>query len=231
MDKATTTSVIEYLLSIREFCYALNHRAFSEEPTLEFLDVLLSNKTYDRLLLSGTDSKALENLREYLISYASQDREQLLSDLRDDYTYFFIGPRKLPAPPWESVYTTGKDVLFQKETIDVRNAYRVEGYLPADYPKVADDHIAIEASFVQKLAEKSKVAFVSGDAVECLRLLDAQKSFLDLHLSRWLPVFAKRLQENSRLRRFYPDMATHFSEFVVWDMKTIDELTEYLHDG
>jgi len=228
MDESTKTSALEYTLLSREFCYTLFQRLFAEEPSFEFLEVLFSQETEDQLAIFGKDCGALDTLSAFFGSLKAQDREQLLSDLNGEYVALFIGPGKLAALPWESINVTGKALLFQKETLDVRNAYRAEGFLPAGYPSVADDHIAIEASFMQKLAGKSVKAFLSDDFEECLRLLDVQKDFLEKHLACWLPKYAKDLNRLNRPHEFYPVAAACFSEFVVWDMQLIDDLHQYL---
>jgi len=227
MDEATKASVVEYTLVSREFCYTLFQRVFAEEPSKELFEVLFSQETEDQLAILGKDCEALNALSELFSSLKAQNHEQLVSDLGCEYVRLFIGPGNLSVPPWESIHITGKQLMFQKETLDVRNAYRVEGFLPVGYPSVADDHIAIEASFMQKLAEKSVKAFLSNDLEECIRLLDVQKNFLERHLSRWLPKYSRQLSELNRPHALYPVTAVCFNEFVIWDMQLIDELKEH----
>ncbi|MEI3231097.1 MAG: molecular chaperone TorD family protein, partial [Gordonibacter pamelaeae] len=53
-----------------------------------------------------------------------------LGQLRSVYTKLFIGPAKLPAPPWESVYATGgRPLLFQESTLAVRRRLLPPGRL------------------------------------------------------------------------------------------------------
>jgi len=228
MGESTNKPALEYTLVSREFCYTLFQRLFAEEPSTVLLEVLFSEETEAQLAILGKDCEALDMLSELFCSLKTQNHKQLLSDLNGEYVALFIGPGNLPALPWESIQVTGKHMLFQKETLDVRNAYRVEGFLPSGYPSVADDHIAIEASFMQKLAGKSVKAFQSDDIVECLRLLGVQKDFLEKHLTRWLPNYAKQLSELNRRQALYPVAATCFSEFILWDMQLIDDLRQYL---
>lgn len=44
--------------------------------------------------------------------------------LRESYNRFFVGPYKLPAPAWGSVYTDPEGVLFGNETLAVRQWMR-----------------------------------------------------------------------------------------------------------
>ena len=86
----------------------------------------------------------------------------------------------------------------------------------------------LKRSSQEKLAEKSVKAFLSDDIEECLRLLGAQKGFLETHLACWLPKYSGRLNELNRPHELYPVAAACFNEFVVWDMQLIDELKEHL---
>ena len=228
MDESTKNSALEYTLVSREFCYTLFQRLFAEEPSIELFEVLFSQETEGQLAILGKDCGALETLCELFGSLKTHDCGQLANDLGSEYVRLFIGPGNLSVPPWESIHVTGKQLIFQKETLDVRNAYRAEGFLPVGYPSVADDHIAIEASFMQKLAGKSVKAYQSDDLEECLRLLDVQKDFLEKHLARWLPKYSKSLGELNRRHELYPVAAACFSEYAVWDMQLIDELKEHL---
>lgn len=60
----------------------------------------------------------------------------------------FIGPRELPAPPWESSYLNEDKLLFQEETLQVRMSYLKYNFIPKNYPHEADDHIALELDFM-----------------------------------------------------------------------------------
>ena len=93
--------------------------------------------------------------------------------------------------PWESAYTNSKRLLFQAETLDVRNAYRAFGYLPECYPRVADDHIALECAFMAVLARKS-LEVQDDEELACLEA--GQRAFLQDHFLRWIGDYARDLR-------------------------------------
>lgn len=47
-----------------------------------------------------------------------------LQPVHEDFNRFFVGPYKLPAPPWGSVYTDPESVIFGNETLAVRQWMR-----------------------------------------------------------------------------------------------------------
>lgn len=47
-----------------------------------------------------------------------------LDEIHAAYNRFFVGPYKLPAPPWGSVYTDPESVIFGNETLAVRQWMR-----------------------------------------------------------------------------------------------------------
>ena len=66
--------------------------------------------------------------------------------LKSDFSRLFIGPFKLLAPPYGSIYLDGNSCLMGASTMEVRQLYRNEGLNPVI--KEAPDHIAIELEFM-----------------------------------------------------------------------------------
>lgn len=194
----------EVLLSNRQFLYTFIGRAFVSEPDDDLLATVLNSHTEKECALLDDDKGEGERLWNALVAATSKtDRERLCGE----YTKLFVGPTKLPAPPWESVYVNGEPLIFQESTLAVRQAYRSAGFQAARYPHEADDHVAIELDFMAQLSAKTCSAQANGDA-GCMReLLERQAAFLDEHLLKWIDVFAKRLTEYDKVGEFYPTFA------------------------
>jgi len=75
--------------------------------------------------------------------------------------------------------------------LDVRNAYREQGLLPAKYPHVADDHIALELGFMAALSERARIAVNEGDTSLAHVALEASRQFLEEHLLTWIDAYAR----------------------------------------
>ncbi len=209
------TEGVEYLLDVRTVVYGIFHRLLGEEPSEESLGILDLPETGEALLfaLDGREGarEALDRLRDHAP----------LEELANDYTRLFIGPNALPAAPWESVYVNDERMIFQESTLDVRQTYLNEGLLPAEYPHVADDHIAIELDFMMKLNQR-----LSADGIDsraALRNLKSQRSFLDKHLGKWVTAYAECMAKEGR-SPFYADVTHLTSEFVACDSDILKEL-------
>ena len=76
-----------------------------------------------------------------------------------------------------------------------------------------EDHIATELSFMAYLCDKAGEAFNSGNKKEAKRYVQAQKDFLELHLSKWVPTLVKDIMDASR-SPFYKGIAALTNEFI-----------------
>ena len=178
-------------LANRSFVYTYLWRAFAADPDEALLTAVASDQALEECaILAGEESRAAQEQRALASTASAPDA---LEALKSDYTRLFIGPGKLPAPPWESVYVTGEDLLFQPSTLEVRDAYRKAGYQATGYPHEADDHLATELGFMEALAKDSQAAYEAGDSEKLQLLLSQQTMFLAQHLNAWLPKFVERL--------------------------------------
>jgi TorA maturation chaperone TorD len=221
----------ETLLLGRQFLYGLLHLLTGEEPSQERLSVVFSEATEEALALFGLDetpegTAALKELQTAATGFAHQP-DTMTEELRGIYTQLFIGPLDLKAPPWESVYQDGQRLIFTETTLAVRSAYRSEGFLPAQYPHVADDHISLELDFMQQLCIRSLEALHKADKQEYARLLKTQQGFLAGHLLRWVPRYAADLAEAAAAlagSSLYQAMAVLLHTFLAIDLRTLAEL-------
>jgi len=218
---------VAILLANRHYLYRLFQRIIGVEPQLEVLKVATSEHTKEALELlfqeeAGLFAKHFQLLEEIGAALATQP-EELLDKLKDEYTYLFIGPNKLPAPPWESVYLTKERVLFQESTLNVRRAYLKYSFLPANYPHEADDHLGLELDFMAILSQKAEEHFEKDQIEEMKAVLEDQKAFLQEHLLLWIDDFANDIQK-SKTQHFYPLMADLVRHFVKIDAQCVDEI-------
>lgn len=181
------------ILAARHYLYAAFQRLFGGKPTKEMLEVLDSELLMESCRLLKLE--APESLRKLLKSALQNDAA--ISSLQEEYTRLYIGPAKLPASPWESVYRSSESALFQRSTLAVRNAYRTQGFLPQEYPRVADDHISLEVGFLAALAQRALNALVSEDSSVCVTSLEASKDFLEQHLCTWISSYAQDLKKSA----------------------------------
>jgi TorA maturation chaperone TorD len=134
--------------------------------------------------------------------------EQELEDLLWEYTRLFIGPYKLPCPPWESVYTSGKRLMMQEAYDEVRGLYNEVG-LKIDHSDIKADHIGAELNFLAVLYNK-----ISNDHKKSPYYKDIAKRFLDEHLLKWVTQFTLDMEEAAG-SPLYKTLAHLTREFII----------------
>jgi TorA maturation chaperone TorD len=220
-------NVIQDVLQSRAYSYLLFQNLFGSEPTEKLLRTACGKETFNVLDVYAVDggspySSALSAAILALESLHGRTGEDI-ERLQSEYTKLYIGPLELRAPPWESIYVSKKMQLFDENTLNVRNFYRSQGFLPTEYPKVADDHIALECAFMARLGDRACTACSDGEYSVAKDTLDASCRFMKEHLLLWLPSYVADL-EKIKEAEFYPIMARLVMEYATVDYGIILEL-------
>ncbi len=150
------------------------------------------------------------------------ESEQELEDVLWEYTCLFIGPYKLPCPPWESVYTSPKGLMMQSAHDEVTEAYRNEG-VTVNSSEVMADHISMELNFLTLLLlrmveEPERRQHYVGSATR----------FIREHLQKWVPAFTRDLSQAADFT-FYKELARTTGETIAVIQSEI--LAASLSDG
>lgn len=213
----------------RAFVYQYLWRVFSDAPDETLIETTLGTAREQFELFFGADSPETEEFAALCVELqAALALDANASSLANDYTRLFIGPGKLPASPWESVYTCGEELVFQQSTLDVRAAYRAAGFTAAGYPHVPDDHIATELAFMAALCDEAKAFASSGDMPGAKVALGRQAMFLAEHLGCWASEFAQRLTNHlpKSASNFYAHAANLAAAVCKADATATAELLE-----
>ncbi|WP_338824993.1 Chaperone protein TorD [Moorella humiferrea] len=230
---AATREGIQILCEARALAYNLLRGAFIHEPSWEFLEWLIRQEVLSFLAFAADDpdiKKGVELFTGYLERYKAMpeaDRDEELAGLRGDYTRLFIGPERLPAPPWESAYVNDERLLFQEVTLKVRRIYLSYNFLPRNYRREADDHIGLELEFMYRLSAMAAERLDAGDLTGAARILRDQEEFLDGHLLAWVPPFAGDVMANAATD-FYRGMGSLLKGFVELDRRAVAEMLKAL---
>ncbi|MHC4462620.1 MAG: TorD/DmsD family molecular chaperone [Planctomycetota bacterium] len=140
-----------------------------------------------------------------------------LESLKVDYTRLFVGPFKLLAPPYGSVYLEDNRIMAES-TIDVGKWYEKE--VLNVLIKGPPDHIAMELEFMYYLAVRQIQATKEGNSQDIQLYQNKQKLFLCSHLARWLSKFTENVQKNAQTE-FYRKLAGLTETFVHKDAETL----------
>jgi TorA maturation chaperone TorD len=130
-----------------------------------------------------------------------------------EYARLFVGPRRVLAPPYGSVWLEEGRRVMGDSTLDALQAYRNAGLrLEADFTELPD-HVAVELEFLYYLTAAALAAEAAGRAEEAAGRRAAREAFLDRHLRRWAPPFCARIAEGTG-HPFYRHLADCLAAFV-----------------
>ena len=238
MDQQESISII---LAARTAIYRLLHAVFGGDPSAEMIRALHDGTLGQLASVLCEEGDALSCATAELANAAQQvadggdaalggsddaldGSDAALDELSAVYCRLFVGPGKVEADPWESVYNEGEAMLFQKSTLDVRRAYVAQGLIPQSYPHVADDHIGLELDFMGMLAERMEnTQLDKAGRSEFTNYLQASQEFLSAHLLPWVPKFRARI-EQARKSGIYHEAAAVLDEFLRTDAEILAEL-------
>ncbi len=114
--------------------------------------------------------------------------------LQFDYADLFVGPDRLKAAPWGSVYLAEEQTTFGDSTLAVRAFYRQHGMEIETGEQEPEDHIGLMFAFIAWVAEQG----LAMDASEPQQpAFCALRTFLEEHLLPWAPRLCELVQENA----------------------------------
>jgi TorA maturation chaperone TorD len=134
-----------------------------------------------------------------------------------DHTRLFIGPYKLMAPPYGSVYLED-GILMGNSTVSVEDFYRQEGMEVAD--QEVPDHITAELEFMYVLIGKEIEAIEAGDLDTANRYRQKQKSFMGMHLGAWIAEFTNMILVEA-YTEFYKTLGRITKQFISGDLELL----------
>jgi TorA maturation chaperone TorD len=137
--------------------------------------------------------------------------------LKVDFSRLFVGPFKLLAPPYGSVYLDGQRQIMGKSTLDAHNRYKEAGLEISKMFKDAPDHIAAELEFLYFLIFEQISAIENSDYASALEWLKRQRDFVQNHLGKWVSAFAKNIVEHAETD-FYRTLGKAVGQFVPEDL-------------
>lgn len=212
-------------LAARSLVYKMMHSVLGNEPSTELLDAAAGEAVNQAcsLFVAEEDSPYAVALAAWLKA-ADDAKRGDIDDLHSSYNRLFIGPHELCASPWESVYVNRERLLFQESTLHVRHAYAAQGFIPAKYPHVADDHISLEADFMARLGFRAAEAYEAGDIDTAKKALAASLDFLRGHLLKWISKYAEAMREGTSDSGFYCAAVNLLEQFATLDEVLIEEI-------
>ncbi len=218
---------LDAVLEARGFAYGLLVQAFLAEPSRSLIPSLAAMDAANLFPYAdqpGPIQQGVAELAAYL-SDAGNTTSEAYDRLLWDYTRMFIGPARLQAPPYESAYRTADRLLFQPETLSVREIYRGYGLMSARLGSEPDDHIGLELQFLCETCHMAAEMASADEMVGLDQVLRDQRHFLDEHLLPWAHRFASDIAASAETG-FYRAMGQLLSGYLAIDRQILDELLQ-----
>lgn len=213
-------NVIIDSLEYRVHTYHWLRQMYISEPPMEIIQELrMMAREYDE-----DDEITIEtDLIRFLKNLKDEDLRELEVELKAEFARLFLGPNKLLAPPFESVYLSPRRRLMGEETIKVREKYREMEMKTLEKGNIPDDHIGLELEFMYYLCYKALDSFKGEVDTKYIRKnIEMQNKFISQHLIKWVPLFCKDIRENTNLL-FFKEIANFTEKFIIEEKDTIAE--------
>ena len=171
--------------------------------------------------MSGVCTEAVLYIQEMRKDFNRLDNIDALSL---DFSRLFLGPYKMHAPPYGSVYLDGERQIMGQSTLEVRNKYREAGLdISADF-RNPPDHIAAELEFMYFLILKEIEAIENSDIDTTVTFLEKQRAFLRENLGAWVFEFADTIEEKAETD-FYKNLARATKTFIEQNFNELSDLS------
>lgn len=203
----TPTTALDWIsiLTGETLLFGLLSKIIYAEPDDAWINTLIKEDVFSEAPLGAGEVETqtgLALLNKWMNEQQGAVSEAALLSLKTDYLALFIGPGRMHAPVWESVYFSIEHLVFQERTLEVRKWYHYFGLEAEHKNSEPDDHIGLELGFVSHLAALALQASQENDAARFGQIMSAQREFLADHLLRWGPEFARLVIENAKTDYF-----------------------------
>lgn len=210
---------------IRKNFYQFLGNYFYQPPGTTELKKMIEDNPFEKFkntILNDNFKKGVELLAQFCLENFHQEPEIISKRLEKEFYRLFIGPDRLKAPPYESVYLGKEKIIFDIQTLQVRDCYRTWGMEAEKKYKEPDDHIGLEIKFLSLLIDRA-IVFLKDENEEIYENLLDQQLFLSQHVLAFGPEFLDLVIKNTE-EIFYKGLALLASGFLEEDLDYLQEL-------
>jgi TorA maturation chaperone TorD len=143
--------------------------------------------------------------------------------LEFEFNRLFVGPGKLEAPPYSSVYLSADKSVFGESTISAQQFYTFSGLKLRNSGREPGDHFAIELEylFVMQMSDLERIE--ESEEFELEQSLTTQKEFIEKHMLNWIGRFFENIRNHSE-KGFFSAAADLTENFLKSEINVIDEI-------
>ena len=156
-----------------------------------------------------------------------ESEESVLEEMSVEYARLFLGPGR-HISPHESVHLPeeegGTSQLWGEPTVKVKKFIEASGLEYKSEYSGLPDHISVELEFMQQLTLREAQAWDEDGKKGSEFYLKIEKTFIEEHLTRWIPIFCEKVMEETEMP-FYKGMAALTKKFIEFEQEDmVDKL-------
>lgn len=189
----------------QHLAYSFLSKVLYEPPSEALIRNIVQEDLFAEWPLPGSNARTDEGLKT-LQQFTRDWHDERMRALERDYARLFLGPGKLLAPPWESVYRSPKGLIFERQTLEVRQFFQRAGMPIPNLGTEPDDHIGLELRFVAYLCAQGLYALEINKVEAFDAILETLCQFFAAHLSQWADQCFDQIAEHAETR-FYRGIA------------------------
>ncbi|CZE47728.1 TorD/DmsD family molecular chaperone [Campylobacter geochelonis] len=121
-----------------------------------------------------------------------------LDEARWEYNRLFIGPKKPPASPFESVYRSKKGLLMREFAYEVREIYANVGLEVQAKDHMPDDFLGFELQYLFYISSLARESLKNEKFSQADELIELRKEFLKEHILVWIYKFIDDIKTHSK---------------------------------
>lgn len=159
--------------------------------------------------LAEVSSACHDSLIEMKNAYGKGNPEELLVE----YARLFVGPFKMLAPPYSSVYFNNGTSLMSDETLWAIDFYNKMRFAFNEKVEDAPDHIAVECEFIYSMIYHEMKFLRSGKIKKAKKYWTGQKNFIEKHFIKWAPDFCDKIIEHAT-HEYFKMLGKSFKIFI-----------------
>lgn len=144
-----------------------------------------------------------------------------IGEIQADYARLFGHAVRGTCPPYELEYGTSEIFRLSSELSDIKGFYTAFGLDLVTEAHERADHASIECEFMSFMAAKEAYAHEHGQSEGLEILRSASSKFLESHLGRFLPSFARRILDADP-QGFYEAIGHFAQSFVQLEAQAYD---------
>lgn len=192
MDKGRRPLALQRLAE-EEMLFTLLGRAIHGKPDRELFASMADEQVFETVpfVKAGRAERARSHLQAWCSSCSRPFSDSDFERITVEYARLFVGARRVAAPLWESVYFNRERMVFQKQTFQVREAYRAYGLQADRFGHEPDDHLSNELLFVAKLAHEARRCVEHDDDSGTASVMGDLLEFLQNHLLAWVGTWSE----------------------------------------